>query len=485
MEALAVRPDLGSSELSHPTRTRLELAELCVHALAQLPDSVRLELGPPENTRLSQIAEAYGVRDRIDTRGDGAFAFVTRNGVVSSAELACMSLGEIVESVGEGASSSIDESRDELLAGHSVVVVTNYPAHYRLPLFQEMTRRLARVGADLHVLFLSKGEGSRPWLSDAGEGFRHEFLSSRRLPIRQRPPLVPSDLEERIRVHSPTIVLAPGFSPFVAHRAARVASQLHAAVGVWSGETGAMPTAQSRARRFLRLRMARRFDFGIAYGARAAVYLRELHDALPVVIGRNTAPALAGKIEPREGTRFELVLVGDLASPRKGVDVAIKAMQLAADEGVRLSVIGGGKLLAPLSEAASGDDRIIFLGPLPPSEVRRRMIASDALLFPTRSDVFGLVLVEAMGAGLLAIVSSSAGAAEDLAVHEQNAIVVDGHDPIDWAGAIARLVADPERARVLGSRARRTIDARWRISHAAEAMLAGLRLGASVRSRPA
>ena len=64
---------------------------------------------------------------------------------------------------------------------------------------------------------------------------------------------------------------------------------------------------------------------------------------------------------------------------------------------------------------------------------------------------------------------------------DHNAIVVDGHEPTTWAAAISRLASNRTLARELGSHARRTIAARWTIDHAAEAMMAGLRLGALIR----
>lgn len=130
-----------------------------------------------------------------------------------------------------------------------------------------------------------------------------------------------------------------------------------------------------------------------------------------------------------------------------------------------------------LAARAEGDERIRFLGPLVPDRVRDVYRSSGIMLFPTRSDVFGLVLVEAMGAGLATVVSSAAGAVADLAVDGLNCAVVEGDDPRAWNRALVRLVEQADVRRALGARARATIDHRWTIEHAADAMLAGLRLG--------
>jgi glycosyltransferase involved in cell wall biosynthesis len=87
-------------------------------------------------------------------------------------------------------------------------------------------------------------------------------------------------------------------------------------------------------------------------------------------------------------------------------------------------------------------------------------------------------VVEALGAGLAAVVSGSAGSTDDLAVDGVNSLVVYSTDPEPWAAAIERLVQDSELRARLGAAARRTISHRWTIEHSADAFVAGLRLGA-------
>jgi glycosyltransferase involved in cell wall biosynthesis len=161
--------------------------------------------------------------------------------------------------------------------------------------------------------------------------------------------------------------------------------------------------------------------------------------------------------------------------------VALEAMGHVTGSDVRLRIVGGGHLQAALERRAAMDTRILLLGPLRPEDVMRELRDADALLFPTRADIFGLALVEAMGAGVAPIVSRAAGAVDDLGVDGSNAIVVDGYEPTTWAAAISRLASNRTLAWELGSHARRTIAARWMIDHAAEAMMAGLRLGAFIR----
>jgi glycosyltransferase involved in cell wall biosynthesis len=240
-----------------------------------------------------------------------------------------------------------------------------------------------------------------------------------------------------------------------------------------------MQTAQSPLRRIQRRALARRASFGIAYGHAAAGYLKELRPNLPVVYGRNTAPVAELRVRPvgERPETVELLVVGDLASPRKGVDVVLDALRMTPNLRCRLTVVGGGRLLPELVLRAAGDPRIRFTGPLSATENRRLYQSADVVLFPTRADIFGLVLVEAMGAGTAVACSTAAGAVADLAVHNHNCLVVEGHEPEVWAAAVSRLVNDHSLRAALGTAAAGMIRSRWSIEHAADAMLAGLRLG--------
>lgn len=460
------------------------VSELAVHALAQLPPTFGLSLGSTSRrAMLERVARAYGIHERISFGGSTVPDEALFNCGADSIEVTALlpaTLGELVESIGHGATNVVDPEPDPALTGHRVVVVTNYPAHYRLPLFERMADRLSDAGARLHVVFLRADDKSRPWLAGESLGFDHETVGSLRVPGVERGALVPVGLGRRLRKFRPTIVLAAGFSPIVAGRARHIAAELGSAFGVWSGETHGTASSRSSWREPARCRLAQAADFGIAYGARAALYVRSLAPDLPFVIGRNTA--LVGRSDERSSQRvnrpFRALLIGDLATPRKGADVAVDAMRHVSRTDVRLDIVGGGRLEAALASRAERDSRIRLLGPLEPDAVARELSEADALLFPTRSDIFGLVLVEAMGAGVVPVVSKAAGAVDDLAVSGVNAIVVDGHAPETWGAAIEKLAADPTAAAAMGARARQTVEARWTIDHAVEAMLCGLRLGA-------
>jgi glycosyltransferase involved in cell wall biosynthesis len=488
MEALApAAPGPGREGRGDDQTPQHRLAE-ALHALAQLPDDVGLEISCDEGEldRLKLIAWAYGVEARIELRR----AAIARATWVRGAERIQYDPGttiaETVESLWPaGVESWLGSGDDQVLDGHRIAVVSNLPTPYRIPLFTGISRRLEALGGSLRVLFLRSSAGSRTWLASDDEfGFDHEFVTGVDLPVRHRPPRLPFGLGAALRRHRPTIAMSAGLSPVVSGTVQRHARRAGIPFGLWSGEIATIAATQPRVRRLQRRRLVQNADFGIAYSALAAQYIERLAPHLPVVHGRNSSVTrVRDHSRPAQPEPVELLAVGDLASQRKGIDVLIHALRGVPDLRCRLSVVGGGRLRENLVDQAAGDPRIRFLGPLSATAVDSAYAESDVFLFPSRQDVFGLVLTEAMSHGLPPVVSSAVGALPDVAVPGLNCLVVNSHEREPWASAISRLVERHELRSALGSAARRTIARRWTVAHSVEGWIAGFRLGAKIASR--
>ena len=206
---------------------------------------------------------------------------------------------------------------------------------------------------------------------------------------------------------------------------------------------------------------------------------RSLREDLPVVLGRNST--VTADAAPRTVTTPIELLVVSRAEQDKALDLLIDAVLALEDQPCRLTLIGDGPELPALRARAGGSSRIQFLGALPHIAVLDEYRKADVFLFPSQYDVFGLVLVEAMAAGLAVITSDKPGAVADLAAPDSNCLLVRDASPEAWTKAIRGILDNPALLRRLGDSARRTIKDRWTIDHATEAMVAGLRLGAFVQ----
>lgn len=111
-----------------------------------------------------------------------------------------------------------------------------------------------------------------------------------------------------------------------------------------------------------------------------------------------------------------------------------------------------------------------YIGQVPRAEVRREFLSADIFVFPTLSDGFGIVLLEAMAAGLPVICTPNcAGIVQD----GVSGFIVSLRDSVKLAARIEELVADRALRERMGEAARATA-ADLSLEHYRRAMLAAI-----------
>jgi len=83
--------------------------------------------------------------------------------------------------------------------------------------------------------------------------------------------------------------------------------------------------------------------------------------------------------------------------------------------------------------------------------------SADVFLFPSMTETFGNVTVEAMASGLAVVAYDYAAAREHL-VHDDNGVLVPYGQAAVFENETARLAGDAQRVRRLGGNARRTAE---------------------------
>ena len=162
-------------------------------------------------------------------------------------------------------------------------------------------------------------------------------------------------------------------------------------------------------------------------------------------------------VRPRYGVPPEVPLVitvGRLA-PEKRFDVLLTAFARAvAGDSARLLVVGGGPQEAVLrrlvGELGIGP-QVIFTGPLPHDRVLDCYAAADVFAFASPTETQGLVIVEAMAAGLPVAAVGAGGVAE--VVGAEGGLLTDPN-PSALGAAIRRLLEDAQLRLSLAARGR-------------------------------
>lgn len=96
--------------------------------------------------------------------------------------------------------------------------------------------------------------------------------------------------------------------------------------------------------------------------------------------------------------------------------------------------------------------RVRFLGPRPPEELVSVYQAADIVAMPSYNESFGLVAVEAQATGT-PVVAARAGGLSIAVSDGETGLLVDSHDPSDWADALASLLDDDSRRAAMGEAA--------------------------------
>ncbi|MGF1543908.1 MAG: glycosyltransferase family 4 protein [Parvularculaceae bacterium] len=219
-------------------------------------------------------------------------------------------------------------------------------------------------------------------------------------------------------------------------------------------------------------RAARRFSYPRAFAF--VTMTQGAADTLPAVMKPRARvipnPAvLPGEINRVDGGK-RLVAAGRLVE-QKGFDMLLDAFADAAKdcEGWTLTVYGEGNGRAAFEaqrKALGLEDRVSFPG------VSRGPAAwtaeADLFVFSSRYEGWGVVIIEAMAAGLPVVSFDCDFGPGEIIDHGENGVLVPPGDVKALAGALKELMLDPERRNRLGARAREDVRRNYAVETIAE-----------------
>src|SRR5579884_1024478 len=322
-----------------------------------------------------------------------------------------------------------------------LVVVTEIIAPYRIPVFNALAK-LSDV--DLHVIFLSETDTSlRQWSIYKEEiQFSYEVLPAWRVRLGGHNFLLNRGVGRALSKCGPDIVVCGGYSYIASWQALAWAKWRRTPFVLWTESTDRDQRRALFPVEFVKRSFIRACDGFLVPGKASLNYLVSLGAAADRVfvapnavdVARFTLAAERAKHDV-EAIRANLKLpqrfflfIGRLI-PAKGIfDLCEAYSQLPEDlrREVGLVYVGDGAARSELERRVTtvtpGSIRVVRFTQR--DDLANFYALAQALVLPTHSDTWGLVVNEAMACGLPIITTDVAGCADDLIIEDWNGRIV-------------------------------------------------------------
>ncbi|MEX0753622.1 MAG: glycosyltransferase family 4 protein [Actinomycetota bacterium] len=329
--------------------------------------------------------------------------------------------------------------------------ITNFLPPYRVDLFREL---VSHPELDVRILALAQSEETRDWKAGRDVDLPLSTLRGRHLYSRrfEFPLHLSRDVSMTLGAQRPDVIVIGGWDQPAYWAAARFARRFRVPLVLWNGSTNASRVRNGRIFDAARRWLVRQSSAYVAYGSLARDYLTDLgaevervHVSTNTVnvreIGERVARVRAAPGFVEERRRFPnllAVFVGRLVSLKR-LDIVIDALARVGSPEVGLLVVGDGRLRAELEARAHHlGVTVRFEGFKEPEDVDRYRALADIAVIPSDREAWGLVVNEALAAGLYALASDRVGSGRDLLDSEQRGAVVAPNDLQAWADVLEK-----------------------------------------------
>lgn len=376
-----------------------------------------------------------------------------------------------------------------------VLLLHNFLSPLRVPLFEALAERF-----DLDVWILGDIRAVRDWLADARNAkVRLRMLPHFAIPLgsRYNVILLNYTIARELARLKPDVIVCCGWDTPAAFFASWYAGRTKTPFILWSGSTAAEATQLRAVTRPIVKWLVQRAAAWVAYGSRAKDYLVSLGatadktflayntvalNAIASISANTDVASMRAQTTIR--TKHVALYCGNLLD-LKGVGDLIEAFaQMSNAHDVTLLLVGSGKHEAKYRgrvRALGIEERVVFAGFVARDDVPRYYAMSDVLILPSRSEVWGLVINEALACGVPVIATDACGATPDLIQHTVNGFVVPSRNVDALAKAIEQFFVQPERHAAMREAARKSI-APFTIDRAADAFVDAVRSALDTRS---
>ncbi len=382
-----------------------------------------------------------------------------------------------------------------------IVHVTNIPTPYRIAISNEINRQLSAEKHEYIMLFHRDSTKRRKWQGNPGNiQFQYYFIKSKFVQVGfEKTFFLPVGLFSQLSKLKPDVVIIAGLS--IDTLITLIYGKLNSVpVVIHSGEIKPFSKMNLRHKisNLVRWLFRRVFIFPnaaswVAYGTAAKHYLQS--QGIPshkIFIGQNTVnvtPFLQIKRNNSIEEKPFHCLFSGLVNHRKGIDLLVNIARRIKEHNANIifDIIGGD--IEKLYQLTGIDKKeipsnMIFHGFIQPGNLPDYYRNADCFIFPTRFDIFGLVLVEAAAAGLPLLASSYAGGTQDVVIEGKNGYIIDPYNTEQVIEKILFLADNRPLAAKYGQRSREIVNKKFLVPTAASGWIEAINYPNKVKKKP-
>ncbi|HXM63775.1 MAG TPA: glycosyltransferase family 4 protein [Terriglobales bacterium] len=355
-----------------------------------------------------------------------------------------------------------------------IVIITEIIAPYRIPVFNALARH---DGVELHVIFLAESDPTeREWLVYKDEiCFSYQVLPSWRRRVGRHNLLLNWGAEAALGRARPDLVVCGGYNYVAAWQSMAWARRNRVPFALWAESTTRDLRSGHALIELLKAKFLRRCDAFVVPGKSSIEYLRNYgvpEDTIftaPNAVDTEFFAERADMIRRDPAMHREALhlparffLFAGRLVPEKGIFDLVRAYSTLTPElreKIGLVFVGDGVARTALQQCAATirPGSIHFAGFAQRERLPTYYALAEALIFPTHTDPWGLVVNEAMACGLPVMCSDAAGCVADLVENGSNGRVFPTGDVSQLASAMDELARDAELRSLMGQRSKERI----------------------------
>ncbi len=342
-----------------------------------------------------------------------------------------------------------------------VAIIENVITPYEIKRFNVINDVL---NDNLIVFFQNKTDMNRNWRLDLSSlKFKYKILPDTPVRLKGKDIFtlhINHTAYSELRNVSPDVVISCGWDSLASYMAYIYCRKNDKKYILWSGSTVNEPSWRRTVSKPLVKFLVGNSDSYVAYGTRAKEYLMDLGaEEGKIFMGWNTVDnaffetksritteermALRDKLGIKTG--FVALYAGQLIE-RKGIQDLLTAFTRLRREmdDVTLLIAGTGMEEEAMKKRCLHENikDVIFAGFVDYEQLPGYFALSSLFILPSREEVWGLVINEAMACGLPVITTVKVGASADLVRDGVNGFVVRDREPDELYHAMKRVLAD-------------------------------------------